>query len=676
MSTARSPLPPRGPGPCCRSLLLCGLLAALPGCSEVTVRPAGMPDLLEAWRDSSISANDLSPRTLQTFRRFDLEETYRRRPAEAVALLRQRADADPQPELLFALTEACFLQGRLGEKSAAPDAYVFYYLCAGYAYHFLFDGPCSCENRGSRIEDRESKKTGAVASSSILDPRSSILDPLTVSAFDPRFRLACDFYNAALSKWLRAVQRAGRLDPRQELHLPTVDGKGFVLSVAHLGFAWQPEEFGPLLFCEDFKVVGLNSLFHSYGLGVPLIGNRAEEAPAPAHAFYPRKVSFPVTAFLRFDGTVAQLSNQHAGRLELYNPLTIQTLKLCERSVPLETDLTTPLAYFLANSDLRDAGVTGFVAADKLQERSGIYMFEPYQPGKVPVVMVHGLLSSPISWAPLFNELRADPRLRQRYQFWFYLYPTGNPYLATAADLRDTLGQLRHDLDPGGHDAALDNMVLVGHSMGGLIARLLTTDSGDDFWHLVSNHPLDSLKAQPETARELRRVFYFRKQPYVRRVVFLATPHHGSGLSPSLPGRLASRLVHLPQSLQAAAEDLTRENPQAWDDLQHGLLPTSVDLLAPGAPALQLLADRPLPADVHFHSIIAVLPPTTPGLTLLQPAGTEDKRTDGVVPYVSAHLDGVESELVVPSNHLQLHHHPLVALEIRRILLEHQQPPR
>jgi hypothetical protein len=156
-------------------------------------------------------------------------------------------------------------------------------------------------------------------------------------------------------------------------------------------------------------------------------------------------------------------------------------------------------------------------------------------------------------------------------------------------------------------------------------------------------------------------------------VVFLATPHHGSSLSPSLPGRLASRLVHLPQSLQAAAQDLSQENPQ---DLQHSLLPTSVDLLAPGSPALQVLASRPLPADVHFHSIIGALPACTPGLSLVQPAEGEDKRTDGVVPYTSAHLDGVDSELVVPANHLQLHHHPLVALEVRRILLEHQPSPR
>src|SRR5207247_9954751 len=120
--------------------------------------------------------------------------------------------------------------------------------------------------------------------------------------------------------------------------------------------------------------------------------------------------------------------------------------------------------YFLSKTDLEGLELTGFLRADKLRDRTGIYLFEPYQAGKIPVVMVHGLLSSPLTWTPLFNELRADPELRKHFQFWFYLYPTVNPYVATAADLRHTLAHLRADLDPQRQDAALDQMVFVGHS--------------------------------------------------------------------------------------------------------------------------------------------------------------------------------------------------------------------
>jgi len=338
-----------------------------------------------------------------------------------------------------------------------------------------------------------------------------------------------------------------------------------------------------------------------------------------------------------------------------------------------DTDMATPLAYFLSRTDLNGLDLEGFLRADKVQKRAGIYMFEPYQPGKIPVVMVHGLLSSPLTWAPLFNDLRADPELRKHFQFWFYLYPTSEPYFITAADLRQTLAELRGEVDPQHQDPALDSMVFVGHSMGGLISKLLTVDSRDDFWNLVSSASLAQLRVQPDTRQEIERVFFFESQPGIRRIIFLATPHHGSSLSPSPPARLLARLVHLPKQLLHTAQDMTKENPQWRAASGGGTLPTSLDLLAPGAPALELLAARPAINGVHYHSIIGVLPHGNCLLESLLPGGQSKQGTDGVVPYSSAHVDGVDSEIVVPTDHMHVHHHPLAVLEVRRILLEHLQ---
>src|SRR5262249_44669061 len=155
--------------------------------------------------------------------------------------------------------------------------------------------------------------------------------------------------------------------------------------------------------------------------------------------------------------------------------------------------------------------------------QGGIRMLEPYQPGKIPVLLVHGLLSSPLTWAPAFNDLTGDPGLRERFQFWTYFYPTSQPYLVTAADLRDELARIRKDLDPQHKDAALDDMVLVAHSMGGLVSKLLTVDSGEDFREVISERPLDELKLQPPTRQALERVLHFERVPQVRRVVYLAT---------------------------------------------------------------------------------------------------------------------------------------------------------
>jgi pimeloyl-ACP methyl ester carboxylesterase len=614
-------------------LILCASAFAILGCSGIAVHRVSEADRPDAQQGSALSDGVLSARSLQTLHDLNLDDLYRRRPLEAYAELQALAADNPRGETLFVLAELSYLLGREAEKSANGHACCFFYCCACYAYHYLFSKP---------------------------------EDP-----FDPRFRLACDLYNTGLARCIRAAQRAGRLDPRRVLHLPTPEGQDFTLSVVHRGFSWRAEEFGPFLFAADFAVEGLDDQHHTYGLGVPLLGTRPASLPAQGHSLYPKDLSFPVTAFFRFSGSVAELRTQRAGELELYNPLTIQTIEVNGRPVPLESDLTTPLAYFLSRSDFEEIGYEGFLRADKIEPRTGIYLFEPYQRGKIPVLMIHGLLSSPLTWAPLFNDLRADPFLREHFQFWFYLYPTANPYLVTAADLRQRLADLRAELDPGKEDSSLDQLVLVGHSMGGLICKLLTTGGGDDFWRLASAEPFELLQAQPDTRAELARDFFFERTPCVRRVVFLGTPHHGSSLSPSPPARLLARFVRLPRNLIAMARDVARENPQFWTSFRNGKLPTSLDMLAPGAPALELLAARPRPDHVHYHSIIGVLPCANRLLDAILPGGNSQEGTDGVVPYSSAHLDDVDSEIVVSADHFHVHQHPLAVQEVRRILVEH-----
>jgi pimeloyl-ACP methyl ester carboxylesterase len=595
-------------------------------------------------RNTSLGvSNGLSPRTQQTLRQYDLDQTYHHDPDQAVVLLHEHALQHPDADVLFALSEIHYNRGRQCERWQCGEAVGHYYLCAGYAYYFLF----------------------ATARAGAEEGAATALAP--ADAFDPRFRLACDLYNAGLDKCIRAAQRVGRLDPRRALSLPTPDGKGFTLLVNHVGFAWEPEEFGPLLPCEDFQVVGLANMHRSYGLGVPLIGTRAAEAPRK-HDYYPKEVSFPVTAFFRFEGGLAGLGERHIGQLDLYNPLTVQKIVVRGHSVPLETDLTTPLAHFLSRSDLKN-GVEyiGFLRVDQLLSREGIYMLQPYERGKIPVLLVHGLLSSPLTWAPLYNDLLADPVLRERYQFWVYFYPTGNPYLATAADLRRSLDQLRHDMDPNHNDAALDQMVFVGHSMGGLVSKLLTVDSGNDFWHQVSRESFEQVKLRPGARDELEPIFFFDHENCIKRVIFLGTPHHGSRLSPSFVGRLANRLVRLPRSFLDATDDLSRENPTLVERVDLDEL-TSVDLLAPGASALELLAAKPKPDRVHYHSIVGVAPK---GSAVLERWLGGGEVGDGVVPYSSAHIDNAESEKVVPTDHFHVHQHPLSVLEVRRILHEH-----
>ncbi len=295
-------------------------------------------------------------------------------------------------------------------------------------------------------------------------------------------------------------------------------------------------------------------------------------------------------------------------------------------------------------------------------------MLEPYSPGKIPVVLVHGLLSSPLTWAPLINDLIADPVLRERYQFWVYFYPTSDPLLATAADLRRSIEDLRSDIDPQRRDGALDQMVFVGHSMGGLISRLQTVQSDDDFWKGQSDRPFDSLTLSPDAKAELQPLYFFPRQTSIKRVVFIGTPHEGSRISPSFVGQFANRLAGLPKKLLAATKDLAQQNPGLALRYDLKNMPSSVDTLAPGSIDLVTLAAKPRPPQVLYHSIVGIAPAGTAQVERLF-SGPEPG--DGVVPYHSAHLPVANSEKIVAADHFHVHQHPLAILEVRRILFEH-----
>ena len=133
-----------------------------------------------------------------------------------------------------------------------------------------------------------------------------------------------------------------------------------------------------------------------------------------------------------------------------------------------------------------------------------MYMMEPYNSKKIPVVMVHGLWSNPVTWTKMFNDLRANKWIRDNYQFWFYMYPTGQPFWLSAGQMRQELRQVQRDVDPNSESEAFSQMILVGHSMGGLVSKMQTIDSNDEFWSIISQRDIGSLNASDEIKSHLQ----------------------------------------------------------------------------------------------------------------------------------------------------------------------------
>ncbi|MCT6962765.1 alpha/beta hydrolase, partial [Salmonella enterica subsp. enterica serovar Typhimurium] len=79
-------------------------------------------------------------------------------------------------------------------------------------------------------------------------------------------------------------------------------------------------------------------------------------------------------------------------------------------------------------------------------------------------------------------------------------------------------------------------MVLIGHSMGGVISRLLVSNSNDVVWNAVFDIPPEQLHGAREDIATLESVVRFQAYPGVTRAFFLAAPHLGSPYVDSFVG--------------------------------------------------------------------------------------------------------------------------------------------
>ena len=226
-----------------------------------------------------------------------------------------------------------------------------------------------------------------------------------------------------------------------------------------------------------------------------------------------------------------------------------------EKPVPLEDDLTAQLAYALKQPLFWKVGRLQFLKGRELF-KSGIYTVQPYSPGRIPVVFVHGTVSSPVWWAEMFNTLRSDRELRKKYQFWFYIYDSGKPTPFSAVDFREALTQRVKALDPEGRDGALQQMVVVGHSQGGLLTKLTAVDTGDAIIRGVAKKGLDDLDLSDAERGVVQRYLVYNPLPFVSRVVFISTPHRGSYLAGDWVRLLVRKIVSMPLNVLRATAAL------------------------------------------------------------------------------------------------------------------------
>ncbi len=404
------------------------------------------------------------------------------------------------------------------------------------------------------------------------------------------------------------------------------------------------------------------------GVGLPVVLQLGYSDALGARYFaLPQNgISLPATAVLDF-------GPRRPGRLRevelrLINTRDFETARLQGKTVALATDLSAPIEKQLQDRYFFGLRIAGLFDPGSNLRRAGIFATEPYASEKIPVVFVHGLYSDPHIWQNALNGVLADPELRRNYQLWYFVYPTGLPVQASARRLRAQLVEARRRFDPKGKDPGMNRMVLIGHSMGGLVARMQAINSGDAFWHSIFTKAPAELPVSVPDRQVIVESLYFPRVPWVRRVVFAASPHRGSEIADLGLIQLVVRLIKLPFNIARATQQILALSPEILNpELRkfRGLGIRSVETLSPRHPYFAALAARPI--EVPFHSIIGD-----------RGRGDSPGSSDGAVPYRSSHLDGAQSEKIIPGPH-SLTARPDTVEEIVRILRLHLRastPPR
>jgi hypothetical protein len=470
---------------------------------------------------------------------------------------------------------------------------------------------------------------------------------------------ATELHNRAVEQLLRLAQSRAIAAGRPWPDVLAEHGVKVVSPAVHL----DPARLADAQPARDYKVRGMQAYYANDGLGVPLVAHRVNDRDHPAvpeDAFFPYNLWAAATAVLHPDGPWTGDGRQRPVTLVLHDPFTERCVSVGGRPVRLASDRTTPLAVQVA-SKTPGVALAGLLRPGEPRLETGLYMLQPPRRGKIPVVLVHGLLASPVVWAQTVNHLQNDPVLGDRFQFWMFLYPTGDLLPVSADDLRAALRRALATIDPGHTDPDLARTVVVGHSLGGVVSQMLVQDSGTRLWDAVFTIPFAELRGPPDVKDRLARHLLYEPEPYVRRAVFIATPHAGTPFATRLFARLGEARIRRPDELTETIDAVVRANgPDVIRPEARGRLLNGIGQQTPGYPLIQAINRSGVAPGVIYHSII-------PQMSL---CGVQ-LPTDGVVPYWSSHIEGAASEKIYPGRHGQASSAEEVTAELKRILHEH-----
>jgi pimeloyl-ACP methyl ester carboxylesterase len=429
-------------------------------------------------------------------------------------------------------------------------------------------------------------------------------------------------------------------------------------------FRRMPDSLGKSIYLEPADQAPMQALgsthFSQSGFGVPMVAFALPCTDRPICRHYPPEGVFrPATVWLETPASGS--ASDSAPVLVVQNPVAQPEHVAGSNRYALAEDLSAPLAQLLDRTSLKRLAWWGMIGGAEVGRRSGLFLLDDYDPNKIPIIMIHGVAGSPVIWARLSNAIMGDPELHRRYQIWHIVYQSNAPLLVERHRVQHYIDRAWNDLDPEGRAPARQGVVLIGHSMGGVIARLLCAQSTPEVWGAAFSAPFESLHAKADDLAALKDVFQFKPYPGVDEIIFMAAPQLGSPSADGLLGRLVGLLAWRHIDELSALMRIAALNPSAIQPALHSIIQSghlsSITSLRPDEP-VTLADEKLMPAPgVRYDTIAGVL-------SGVKPPG------DGYVPLSSALLPGSTTTLVVHSNH-QVPYNPEAIQAALKILREH-----
>jgi pimeloyl-ACP methyl ester carboxylesterase len=426
-----------------------------------------------------------------------------------------------------------------------------------------------------------------------------------------------------------------------------------------------PPGFDQLIASERLTIRGLRERYVRAGLGGRLVCQQEpDRISALSRYTVPEKEQVARSAVFR------EVSFPR-GRIEilLLDPSKPERIELDGRLWEIGGDFSAPFAAIASRTRFIFQRWQGLFRMEHYADRQGIFFLEPYDPEKIPVLMVHGILSSPLMWRDLTNRIRGDPSLQRKYQVWHYTYATGFPILTSANMFREQLDGVNIAFQRAGLPPHKP-IVLIGHSLGGLLAKMMVSDSHDLIWNQFFRVSPDRLNLSLADRDWIEHLTFFKPRHDISRVIFMASPFKGSKTADMILFRFSSRLVRFPAELEGHHYRVFTLNRSLMVNSKENRLiaerqPSSIDLLSPESPETIALGQLKVAPWIPFHLIIGI-----------RHGANVSRSSDGIVAYSSSYLDGAESELDVQTGHT-VTHSPKTEEEVLRILrlnLRHHGP--